>query len=173
MAYTISYSFDQFIENISIPKAQSNIASKRADAILKLLKTDFDILSVFPIGSMETETGLKNISDVDVMVVLHYSKHVKGKTPEQLLQDVRDVLSEYDTRMAKKNGQAITLYFKTWPNVDIVPACKVTEGNAFSHYKIPNINTNSWIVTDPKKHMAKILDAGNKKRVFEVGSGRH
>lgn len=56
----------------------------------------------------------------------------------------------------KKNGQANTLYFKTWPNVDIVPASKFVNNKVFSHYEIPNINDNSWIRSNPKIHIQKM-----------------
>ena len=78
-------------------------------------------------------------------------KHVEGKSPRQVLEDVRDALSEYNAQIVKKNGQAVTLYFKTWPNVDIVPAKRVTVGNGFV-LQIPDMNTGAWISTHPVAH---------------------
>jgi hypothetical protein len=51
----------------------------------------FDILEAFPMGSLLSGTSLKGFADADVMLVLHYGKHVKGKTPTQLLQNVEAV----------------------------------------------------------------------------------
>jgi len=154
--YTIGVSFNKFIENITITGNQSDTAQARSQSIVNLLAKDFDILESFPMGSLISGTSLKGYADADVMLVLHYGKHVKDKTPEKLLQDVRDKLSEYNTRMAKKNGQAVTLYFKTWPNVDIVPACRVVSHEEFYCYEIPNMNNGSWIEARPKIHITNM-----------------
>jgi len=161
--YTVAVSFDGFIENISISGNQADTAQSRCQSIVDLLSNEFDILEAFPMGSLMSGTSLKSYADADVMLVLHYGKHVKHKTPTQLLQDVRDKLSEYNTRMAKKNGQAVTLYFKTWPNVDVVPACRVVDGDKFYCYELPNINNDSWIQARTKIHIANMARLSRSK----------
>lgn len=153
MPYTVPVSFDKFIENITVSGNQSKIASSRSQSIVDLLNKEFSILEAFPLGSLVSGTSLKGQADADVMLILHFENDVKGKSPTKVLQTVRDKLSEYNTRMAKKNGQAVTLYFKTWPNVDIVPAYKVTDNGALYCYKIPNMNDDTWIETRPKIHI--------------------
>jgi hypothetical protein len=128
-----------------------------------LLDKDFSILEAFPLGSLVSGTSLKGYADADVMLVLHFGNHIDGKSPAQVLQAVRDKLSEYNTRMAKKNGQAITLYFNTWPNVDIVPAYRVTDNGTFYCYKIPNINDDTWIETRPKIHIQNMKAVSRSK----------
>jgi hypothetical protein len=152
LPYTVPVSFDKFIENISVSGNQSETASSRSQSIVDLLNKDFSILEAFPLGSLVSGTSLKGHADADVMLILHFGNDVKGKSPTEVLQAVRDKLSEYNTRMAKKNGQAVTLYFKTWPNVDIVPAYKVTDNGVLYCYKIPNMNDDTWIETRPKIH---------------------
>lgn len=169
MPYTVPVSFDKFIENISVPGNQRETAQSRCQSIVDLLSKDFQILEALPMGSLTNGTSLKGFADADVMLVLHYGKHVKAKTPTQLLQDVRDKLSAYNTRMAKKNGQAVTLYFKTWPNVDIVPACQVVDGETFYCYELPNLNNNSWIQARPKVHMANMSRlSGSKINLIKI-----
>lgn len=154
MPYTLLSSFDKFIENITIGGDTKKIATSRRDSIFNLLKDKFTIVEAFPTGSLLRNTGLKNVSDVDVIVVLHYGKHIENKTPKKVLETVQAALSGYKA-VVKKNGQAVTLYFKTWPNVDIVPAKHVTVGNG-KVIKIPDMNTGRWIETDPKTHDSKI-----------------
>lgn len=146
-------SFDKFIEKISVSGSLFETANSRSKSIVNLLNKDFSILEAFPLGSLVSGTALKGYADADVMLVLHYGKHIEGKSPTQVLQNVRDKLSEYNTRMAKKNGQAVTLYFKTWPNVDIVPAARFSNNGQIYCYKIPNMNNNTWIETRPKIHV--------------------
>lgn len=153
MPYTLAVSFDKFIENISVSGNLSETANSRSQSIVNLLDKEFSILEAFPLGSLVSGTSLKGYADADVMFVLHFRNHIEGKSPADVLQAVRDKLSEYNTRVAKKNGQAVTLYFKTWPNVDIVPAYRVADNGVFYCYKIPNMNDGTWIETRPKVHI--------------------
>lgn len=102
MPYTVPVSFDKFIENISVSGNQSETANSRSQSIVNLLDKDFSILEAFPLGSLVSGTSLKGYADADVMLVLHFGNHIDGKSPTQVLQAVRDKLSEYNTRMAKK-----------------------------------------------------------------------
>jgi hypothetical protein len=163
LPYTVPVSFDKFIENISVSGNQSETANSRSQSIVNLLDKDFTILEAFPLGSLVSGTSLKGYADADVMLVLHFGNHIDGKSPTQVLQAVRDKLSEYNTRMAKKNGQAVTLYFKTWPNVDIVPAYRVTDNGTFYCYKIPNMNDDTWIETRPKIHIQNMKAVSSSK----------
>lgn len=163
MPYLMSSSFDKFIENITIGGDPKKVAIARRDAIIELLKEKFTILDSFPTGSLVRNTGLKNSSDADVMIVLHYSKHIENKTPKQLLESVQNALSDYDARVIKKNGQAVTLYFKTWPNVDIVPAKRVTVG-LLHQLQIPDANTGRWIKTAPKIHDTRMAGIPLRRR---------
>ncbi|MCU7958199.1 MAG: nucleotidyltransferase [gamma proteobacterium symbiont of Bathyaustriella thionipta] len=163
LPYTVAVSFEKFIENVSVSGNQSETAGNRCQSIVNLLDKEFTILEAFPIGSLISRTSLKGHADADIMLVLHFGKHFEGKSPSLVLQSVRDKLSEYNTRMAKKNGQAVTLYFKTWPNVDIVPACRVTDNGAFYCYKIPNMNDDSWIETRPKVHIQNMAGISSYK----------
>lgn len=148
--YLMSTSFDRLLGNITVPGDARRVANGRRDRITGLLADAFTTLGAFATGSMVRGTGLNGVSDVDVMLVLHYGNHVKGKTPRQLLEDVREVLSKYNAKIVKKNGQAVTLYFTTWPNVDIVPAYQIQ--GASEILKIPNANTGNWISTSPTTH---------------------
>ena len=163
MPYTVPVSFDKFIENISVSGNQSETAKSRSQSIVNLLDKEFSILEAFPLGSLVSGTSLKGHADADVMLALHFGNHVEGKSPAEVLQSVKDKLSDYNTRMAKKNGQAVTLYFKTWPNVDIVPAYRVSDNGSFYCYKIPNMNDGTWIETRPKVHIQNMSKMSSYK----------
>lgn len=154
MAYTVPFAFSQFIERISLGGTHMDVANKRRDAVMGLLSSEFEVLEAFPFGSIVRGTALKGVADVDVLVALNYGNHLKGKTPKQALEDVRTSLSDYNARLVKKNGQAVTLYFKSWPNVDIVPAVQLTNGG----YHIPDMNRGVWIYTNPLPHAVAMAD---------------
>ena len=161
MPYTVAVSFDKFRENIELPGDHREIAKKRCEHIISLLESDFKIIEAFPSGSVPRYTALRGYADLDVIVALHYGKHIEGKKPSEVLQAARDCLGEYRTNV-RKNGQAVTLYYVTWPNVDIVPVSRVAdhEGN-ITHYEVPDMNREVWISSRPKKHSRNMSDKNN------------
>jgi hypothetical protein len=173
MPYTVEVSFDKFYENINLDGDRRETANARRDDVVKTLEKTFEIVEAFSTGSIPRFTALKSHADVDVMVALHFSKHIKGKTPTQVLQSVRDALSEWRTG-ARKNGQAVTLHYKTWPNVDIVPVSRsVNSDGAITHYNVPNSNNDTWIESRPKTHTntveAKASECGsNFRRIIKM-----
>ena len=165
MPNTVPVSFDKFVETISLTGDHKDTASARKDRIVSLLGNTFTILDAFPTGSIPRGTALKGHADLDLMVVLHYGKHIKDKRPEQVLQDVRDALGEYRTNV-RKNGQAATLYYESWPNVDIVPVSKVTnDDGSVNRYEVPDMNSDKWLPSRPRRHTVAI-----QERAAECGS---
>ena len=168
MPYTVPVSFDGFVENISLTGDQHDTADSRRKRIVSLLENSFTILDSFPSGSIPRGTALKGHADLDVIVVLHWQKHIKDKSPERLLQDVRDALGEYRTNV-RKNGQAVTLYYESWPNMDIVPVSKTTNSDGtINHYNVPDVNSGGWLTSRPRKHSkqieSKVSQCGDKFR---------
>lgn len=158
MPYTVEASFTSFFDKLNLSGDPRAIANTRRDDIVGKLSKSFTILESFSTGSIPKYTDLKEHADLDVIVALHYARHIKHKTPTQVLQDVRNALAEWRPG-ARRNGQAVTLKYKTWPNVDIVPVSLTTEesGNVL-HYNVPNEHNDTWIVSKPKKH-AKSIEA--------------
>lgn len=156
MAYTVAVAFDQFFEKINLSGDHRAKANTRKDHIVDLLKNDFQVLDAFATGSIPRFTAVKSASDVDIIVALHYGKHIKDKKPSVVLKAVRDALSEYKTDV-RRSGQAVTLYYETWPNVDIVPAAQVadSQGNV-TEYSIPDMNTELWLSSRLKQHSDNI-----------------
>jgi hypothetical protein len=156
MATTVSAAFDYFFQEINLSGDHREIANNRRDAIVKLLRSKLDVIDSFASGSIPKFTALRGHADLDVIVVLHYAKHIQGNTCTQVLQEVRDALAGW-TNSVRRNGQAITLKYTTWPNVDIVPVAKMNDsaGN-FSYFLVPNSNDNVWIKSRPKQHSEKI-----------------
>lgn len=165
MPYSVAYSFDKFRENIEPPNYDRETATKRKEHLISLVQNDFEVLDAFASGSLPRYTAVKDHTDLDIIVVLHYSKHIKDKKPSEILQAIRDCLGEQYTNV-KKNGQAVTLYYKTWPNVDVVPVARVVDNSgAVTHYSVPNMNDETWIASQPDKHSD---DLGEKSKSYGV-----
>lgn len=173
MPYTVAVSFDKFRENIEPPNYDRETATARKDHLVSLLHNNFEILDAFATGSLPKFTAVKDHADLDVFVVLHYGKHAQDKKPSQVLQAVRDCLGEYRTNV-RKNGQAVSLYYKTFPNADIVPVYKTTDnaGNT-THYNVPDMNNETWIASNPQKHAEALSQINNSygvefKRIIKM-----
>ncbi|MCX5745745.1 MAG: nucleotidyltransferase [Proteobacteria bacterium] len=161
MPYTVNASFQGFFETITIGGDLKATAKARRDKIAELLAGKFSTLDVIATGSLVRGTALRGVSDADVLVVLHYGKHVEGKGPTAVLEAVRHALASYNAKMVKKNGQAVTLYFSTWPNVDLVPAHRV---NGQDYLNIPDANNGTWIRTNPQVHDTLIAQLSRRHR---------
>lgn len=161
MPYTVAVSFDQFYNNINLAGNHRETANTRRERIVSLLEKDFTIIESFATGSIPRFTAVSGYADVDVIVVLHYTKHIKDRLPSQVLKAVRDSLGEYETRV-RRNGQAVTLTYKTWPNVDIVPASRVVnDAGEVTAYNIPDMNREEWLSARPKRHSQNIENRGS------------
>ena len=156
MPYTVAVSFDTFYDNINLGGDHRATANSRRDNVVAKLSKDFTIVDSFSTGSIPKMTALQGHADLDVMVVMHWTKHVKDKTPTQVLQGVRDSLAKWRNSL-RRNGQAVTLSYDTWPDVDIVPVSYTanTDGT-ITHYNVPNSYTDTWIKSRPKELAAAI-----------------
>ncbi|WP_206411755.1 nucleotidyltransferase domain-containing protein [Lysobacter enzymogenes] len=151
MTYSVEGSFAAFYEKINLSGDHRATANTRKDDIVKKLSKDFTILDAFASGSIPKFTALSGKADLDIIVALHYGKHIEGKTPTQLLHSVRSSLAEYKTGV-RRNGQAVTLSYKTWPSVDIVPVARALNSDGtVDYYNVPNSNNDTWIKSRPKK----------------------
>lgn len=155
-ARTVHQAFTEFHDAINVKGNQREICNARRDSIIRYLKNDFRIIEAFASGSIPKYTANRGYADLDMIVALHYEEHCLNKQPSEVLQRVRDALSGYKTG-SRKNGQAVTLYYETWPDVDIVPAFQTVDDNDnLLYYNIPNMNTETWIRSNPKLHAAAI-----------------
>lgn len=157
MVYSVGAAFKEFNTAISLDGDKREISSARRDEIVRLLEKELTLLDSFATGSIPKFTAL-NGSDLDLMTVLHFGKHIKDKKPSEVLQAVRDVLAGYRTNV-RKNGQAVTLYYKTWPSVDIVPVSRTDNSDGTVNcYNVPDMNAETWIKSRPRRHATTISD---------------
>lgn len=66
MPFTVSYSFDVFLDNITVSGDHRTTANTRRDAIVAMLKDRFAIAEAFPMGSLARGTALRGYADADV-----------------------------------------------------------------------------------------------------------
>lgn len=162
MARTILESFKTFKANLEITGLQSDTVSKRQQGVRDAAKNGLDVLDSFLSGSYSRQTLIAPLkqADIDIIVVLDskYFYNYNGQNGGQagLLDLLKRVLKKtYPTTPdISRNGQAVTIQFTDFA-VDVVPAFNRQGGG----YLIPNSITQTWLSTDPKKHVQIFSDA--------------
>ncbi len=122
------------------------------------------VLDTFQTGSYARSTMIAPLTeaDIDIFVVLDakYFHNYNGQNGGQagLLDAVKRTLLKTYTKTpgVSRNGQAVTIRFSDF-DVDVVPGFYRQEGG----FLIPNSITNTWLETDPKKHV-ELIAAANK-----------
>jgi len=156
MATTVKQSFQKLKENLEITGLQEETVSTRQNSVREVLDAGLVVNESFLTGSYSRSTMIAplNDADVDILVVLDvkYYHNYNGQNGGQagLLDLVKRTLLKTYTKTPdiSRNGQAVTIRFNDF-KVDVVPAF-YRQGGGFL---IPNSVSQSWISTDPKKHV--------------------
>jgi hypothetical protein len=164
MAITIQSSFQQLKTNLEITALQTSVVSTRQKNVREAIEGGMEVEDSFLTGSYSRSTMIAPLkeADVDIFVVLNpkYFHNYNGQNggPGGLLDTVRrTLLKTYSTTPAiSRNGQAVSIRFSDF-EVDVVPGFNRQGGG----YLIPNSITNTWLSTDPKKHV-ELMAASNK-----------
>lgn len=165
MATTIASAFQQLKENLEITGLQKTTVSIRQQNVRKAVEDELKVLDSFLTGSYTRSTMIAPLkeADIDIFIILdsEYFYHYDGQYGVQagLLDLVKRTLRRTypNTPDISRNGQAVTIQFTDFM-VDVVPAFYRKGGG----YLIPNSISQSWISTDPKKHI-EIWATNNEK----------
>jgi len=164
LARTILEAFKELKSNLEITDLQISTVSTRQLNIRNALKNDLDISDSFLSGSYSRNTLIAPLynADIDIFLVLNskYFHHYNGLNGGQagLLDYLKINLRKTYTKTPdiSRNGQAVTIQFTDF-NVDVIPAF-YRQGGGFL---IPNSISQTWLSTDPKKHV-EIFSTANK-----------
>jgi len=164
MAKTVIEAFKVVKSNLEITDQQLYAVSAMQQNVRKAMENGLEVLDSFLTGSYSRHTLIAPLkdADIDIFVILNssYFDHYNGQNGGQagLLDLVKRVLKKTypKTPDISRSGQAVTIQFTDFI-VDVVPAFERQGGG----YLIPNSITQSWLSTDPKKHV-EIMTAENK-----------
>jgi Second Messenger Oligonucleotide or Dinucleotide Synthetase domain len=157
MATTIEGAFLALKSGLEISTLQSSVVSIRQTKIREVVSNGFETLDSFLTGSYSRNTLIAPLSeaDIDVFVVLdpkYFYNYTDGKNGGQagLLDAVKRALRRTYPRTPDiaRSGQAVTIRFEDFL-VDLIPGFHRSGGG----YLIPNSITQSWISTNPKRHV--------------------
>ena len=166
MAYAAWKAFEEFGAKLRLTDNQVATVKQRRNRVDELLRERFPSTSNMPltttkvIGSARRNTIIRPLDDVDVLAVFNDSQVWSSMAGDskKLLYRVRNALEGFATDVVGARGQAVRLFYKNGPHVDI--ACVVPYG---AQYYLPAGN-GQWVVTDPDA-----VDAFLGKRQAELG----
>ena len=166
MATTIQQSFLKLKQNLEITDLQEATVSTRQKSVREVIEAGINLVDPYSFltGSYSRQTLIAPLkeADIDIFFVLdskyfyHYENGQNGGQAGLLDLVKRTLRKTYtETPDISRNGQAVTIRFTDFV-VDVVPGFNRKGG-----FLIPNSTNQSWISTDPKKHV-EIMSAANK-----------
>ncbi len=153
----------EFVTNIKISDEKANDISYRYGRITKSLNqefrsTDSKTANSLQVGSYGRYTGIKGISDLDMLFIMPASKWVdynKSGGTTKLLQDTKSAISNtYSNSDIKVDRCVVTVNFSD-AHIDVQPVFEIEDHD----YKYPDTyGDGSWKITKPRKEMEAMVE---------------
>lgn len=161
MPLTTAKAFDEFKNKLVLTDPQRTTVSSRKSVTTGYLHASFPSTSDLPLrttklmGSAGRDTIIRPLDDIDILAIFDNKDGIFEKqyqwSSQKFLYRVRDALNAYSVQIVGARGQAVRLFYKAAPHVDIAPVFQYQTGG----YALPNGN-GGWLTTDPDQHDAYI-----------------
>lgn len=168
---TLSFSFSEFLSNIKVDNF--DVIGMRYKEITKKLNktfrdTDSETNNSLQVGSYGRYTGIKGISDLDMLYIMPSSKWKDYyNDPAKLLRETRDALIDrYPNTDIHYDRLVVVVNFVNFKfEVQPVFEMKDTEGNHLG-YRYPDTKSNCYKITKPKQEQEAMI-------TFRQEHGKH
>lgn len=164
-----SETFQEFLLNIKIPDDVAETISNRYGRITKSLneyfrETNSKIANNLQVGSYGRYTGIKGISDLDMLYIMpdsQWDNYNKDRGQYKLLNDTKTAISKtYHKSDIKVDRCVVTVIFSDGTHIDVQPVFEIKGRD----YKYPDTyNGGSWKITKPRKEMDAMVEFQNNK----------
>ena len=163
---TTAEAFSTFLDNIKVGSEQAELIRKRYNEITKKLNkkfrdTDSETANSLRVGSYGRYTGIKGISDLDMLYIMPNSLwETYEDKPGNLLSDVKEALRDrYPKTKMRKDNLVVVVEFTDF-KIEVQPVFKVLEeGETDASYKYPTTkNGGAYKVTKPEHEQRAMTD---------------
>lgn len=151
---TRAEAFNNFLDNIKVDNP--DVFSGRYKEITKKLNktfrsTDSETANCLQVGSYGRYTGIKGISDLDMLYIMPNSTwEIYRSEPGKLLRKVRDALVErYPKTTIKVDRLVVDVFFGNF-TFEVQPVFEEKDGNEVN-YKYPDTKTGTYKITKPRQ----------------------
>lgn len=157
MALTTVKAFDAFKDKLLLTETQQTTVKGRRTATEGYIQdafpssSDLPLRSTYLMGSAGRDTIIRPLDDVDVLAIFNNKDGIFDRLyrydSKKFLYRVRDALNSYKVEVVGARGQAVRLFYKAAPHVDIAPVFQWAGGG----YALPD-GSGGWLTTDPFAH---------------------
>lgn len=158
---TRNEAFNKFLDNIKVdnPETFSNRYKEITKKLNKTFRnTDSETNNCLQVGSYGRYTGIKGISDLDMLYIMPSSSWDMYKnSPGQLLRKVKDVLvKRYPKTKIKVDRLVVDVFFSNF-TFEVQPVFEEKNGEEIN-YKYPDTKTNTYKITKPQQEQDEMVD---------------
>jgi hypothetical protein len=168
---SVSNMFKEFLDNIKVQK--SDQFKQRYEQITKALNlkfrgTDSTTANSLQVGSYGRYTGIKDISDLDMVYIMPSSKwdDYKDHKQSKLLTDVKDAIkSRYPATDVRVDRLVVTVTYQNF-HVEVQPVFNYYDNNddESGYFKYPDTKKDgSWKITKPRQEMKAVKELNDEK----------
>lgn len=166
---SVSDMFKEFLDNIKVQK--SDQFKQRYEQITKALNlkfrgTDSTTANSLQVGSYGRYTGIKGISDLDMVYIMPSSKwdDYKDHKQSKLLTDVKDAIkSRYPSTDVKVDGLVVSVKYQSF-HVEVQPVFDRYNSDGSGYFEFPHTgNGGSWKKTKPRQEMKAVKELNDEK----------
>ena len=146
--------FEELRSNLELTGLQETTVATRQKNVRAAVASQLTVVADFLTGSYRRQTLIGPLKSADVDIVVVLDRRYRDGGARTVLELVKKaLLTEYiRTPAISRNGQAVTIIFTDFV-VDVVPAFVRPWWTWNDGFEICDSGTNSWITTDPKKHV--------------------
>jgi len=157
--------FSTFINNLAINNTETiSLRYRELTAALnkEFRNTESKTTNTLQVGSFGRKTGIKGISDLDMLYIMpiSYWETYKNSKQLKLLQDVKTViLSRYPKTNVRVDRLVVTVTYNNF-HVEVQPVFKQDDGS----FKYPDTkNGGAWKITKPQEEMYAVAKLNSEK----------
>lgn len=171
---TTAEAFSTFLDNIKVSSEQAELIRNRYNKITKKLNqtfrnTDSETANSLRVGSYGRYTGIKGISDLDMLYIMPNNLwEIYKDKPGILLSDVKEALrEEYPKTKMRKDNLVVVVNFSDF-KIEVQPVFEFfNAGEKVASYKYPTTKDGgAYEVTKPRHEQQAMID-------FNLNHGTH
>jgi predicted nucleotidyltransferase len=160
MSRTVDEGFRVFLARLTPTQAQRTAGAKHRETIKSALTSRLDVSTFWETGSFSHGTGVRNYSDIDVLVSLTGGRPGSSYTA---LNWVKSALEERFPRtpVSIRRPAVVVKFGGGYDTWEVIPGFMTGRGGAGVYvYDIPSAVTNGgWIDSAPRTHLAYVNQA--------------
>jgi predicted nucleotidyltransferase len=162
MARTVGQAFDVFLKRLTPTAAQREAGASHRVSVKAALEARLEVSRFLETGSFSHGTGVRNHSDIDLLVSL---KEGKPTSSYSALERVKNALSSrFPSTPVRIRRPAVAVEFgggyETW---EVIPGYITGRGGRALVYDVPSPKVGgAWIDSAPDEHLTYVNEANKK-----------